>query len=73
MKRIIGILCTLYVAALSLYAQTPFDEANTSYAEGRYEEAATLYQSLLDEQPDAQLYYNLGNARFKQEIGRAHV
>jgi tetratricopeptide (TPR) repeat protein len=31
-----------------------------------------MYQSLLDEQPDATLYYNLGNARFKQgELAQA--
>ena len=31
-----------------------------------------MYQTLLDEQPDATLYYNLGNARFKQgELAQA--
>ena len=48
------------------FAQSAFDEANAAYAEGRYGEAAAMYQSLLDEQPDAQVYYNLGNAYFKQ-------
>ena len=66
---------SLLVAILfsaQLYAQTDFDAANAAYADGRYEEAATLYQSLLDEQPDATLYYNLGNARFKQgELAQA--
>ena len=72
MRRFIGIFCTLYFVALSLYAQSAFDQANTAYAEGRYDEAATLYQSLLDEQPNAQVYYNLGNARFKQgELAQA--
>jgi len=72
MKRIIGILCTLYFVSLSLFAQSAFDEANAAYADGRYDEAAELYQALLDEQPDAVLYYNLGNARFKQgELAQA--
>ena len=31
-----------------------------------------MYQTLLDEQPDATLYYNLGNSRFKQgELAQA--
>ncbi len=54
------------------FAQSAFDEANAAYAEGKYEEAAAGYEALLAEQPDATLYYNLGNARFKQgELGLA--
>ena len=72
MKRFIGILCTLYFVTSSLYAQTSFEQANAAYAEGRYEEAATLYQAMIDEQPNAILYYNLGNAQFKQgELAQA--
>jgi tetratricopeptide (TPR) repeat protein len=60
------------MVTLSLSAQSAFDRANTAYAEGNYEEAATLYQQLLDEQPDAVLYYNLGNAQFKKgELAQA--
>ena len=55
-----------------LLAQSEFDEANTAYADGRYEEAATLYQAMIDEQPNAVLYYNLGNAQFKKgELAQA--
>lgn len=54
------------------FAQSDFEVANAAYAEGRYAEAATLYQAMIDEQPDATLYYNLGNARFKQgELAQA--
>jgi tetratricopeptide (TPR) repeat protein len=54
------------------FAQDAFDAANAAYADGRYEEAAAMYQTLLDEQPDATLYYNLGNSRFKQgELAQA--
>ena len=54
------------------FAQSDFDAANAAYADGRYEEAAAIYQSLIDDQPDATLYYNLGNARFKQgELAQA--
>lgn len=53
-------------------AQSAFDEANAAYAAGDYKSAATLYQMMLDEQPDATLYYNLGNAQFKQgELAQA--
>ena len=71
MKRLI--ICTvLLVIGHLTYAQSAFENANAAYADGRYEEAAELYQSLIDEQPDATLYYNLGNARFKQgELSQA--
>ncbi len=67
------IICNLLLVICHLtFAQSDFDIANTAYAEGKYEEAATLYQSLIDEQPDAVLYYNLGNARYKQgELAQA--
>ena len=71
MRRLI--ICNLLLVICHLsFAQGAFEEANTAYADGRYEEAASLYQSLIDEQPDATLYYNLGNARFKQgELSQA--
>ena len=57
---------------LNAFAQTTFDAGNTAYAEGRYDEAASLYQAMIDEQPDAVLYYNLGNAQYKQgELAQA--
>ena len=59
-------LAAILFSCLHIFAQSAFDEANAAYAEGRYGEAAAMYQSLLDEQPDAQVYYNLGNAYFKQ-------
>jgi len=83
MKRFITILCTVCFVA-SLYAQTSFDQANAAYADGRYDEAAELYQNILDENlasgsvssltsnSAAVLYYNLGNVRFKQgELAQA--
>ena len=67
------IICNVLLALCALaFAQSEFDAANAAYAEGRYEQAATIYQALIDEQPDATLYYNLGNARFKQgELAQA--
>ena len=67
------IICNLLLVICHLaFAQSDFELANAAYADGRYEEAATLYQAMIDEQPDAVLYYNLGNARFKQgELAQA--
>ena len=66
------VISVFFICSSALFAQDAFDAANTAYADGRYEEAAAMYQSLLDEQPDATLYYNLGNARFKQgELAQA--
>lgn len=47
--------------------------ANRLYAEGRYAEAATLYDSLISEGYKApEVYFNLGNAYFKmRQLGRA--
>ena len=72
MRRLITILSLFLIPGSWLLAQTTFDAANAAYADGRYDEAATLYQALLDEEPNAQLYYNLGNAQFKQgELAQA--
>ena len=45
---------------------TLFAEANMQYAEGNYAEAAAQYEQILAEAPNADVYYNLGNAYFKQ-------
>ncbi len=73
------IICNLLLVLCHLtFAQTDFDAANTAYAEGRYDEAAALYQAILDEQGETQskalavVYYNLGNAQFKKgELAQA--
>lgn len=65
------VIPTLLISALA-FAQSDFDAANAAYADGRYDEAATLYQAMIDEQPNATLYYNLGNAQFKKgELAQA--
>ncbi|MFI3319597.1 MAG: tetratricopeptide repeat protein [Rikenellaceae bacterium] len=50
-----------------------WDRANTEYINERYAEAIKLYQEILTrEKHSAPLYYNLGNAYFKNgELGRA--
>ncbi|MBR6492984.1 MAG: tetratricopeptide repeat protein, partial [Paludibacteraceae bacterium] len=72
MKRFITFLSIVLCPLSFVFAQTDFDAANAAYAEGRYEEAATGYEALLAEGENATLYYNLGNARFKQgELAQA--
>lgn len=51
---------------LLIFLTALFTEANTQYAEGNYPEAAAMYEQVLAEQPAAEVYYNLGNAYFKQ-------
>lgn len=51
---------------LILLIATLFTEANTQYANGDYQQAATLYEQILTQCRDAEVYYNLGNAYFKQ-------
>lgn len=52
---------------LFIFLTTLFAQANTNYAEGNYAEAVEQYQEVLAaEQPSAEVYYNLGNAYFKQ-------
>ncbi len=72
MKRIFLICNWVLVIAVCALTQSDFDIANAAYADGRYEEAAAGYEALLAEGPNATLYYNLGNARFKQgELAQA--
>jgi tetratricopeptide (TPR) repeat protein len=51
---------------LLIFLSSLFAQANAQYAEGNYAEAAEQYQQVLAESPSADLYYNLGNAYFKQ-------
>lgn len=81
-KLALFILPALLLAAfiiLPAYAQStgqPTDimlRANQLYEAGQFADAATLYRKLLNQGfEDSRIYYNLGNARFKQgDLGRA--
>ncbi len=52
---------------------TTFQKANAAYREGRYSESAALYESLVSKDwRNASVFYNLGNANFKQDrLGQA--
>lgn len=72
MKRLLFLLYYLLPTTYYLLLASPFTEANEQYAAGNYADAATLYQQILSEQPSAVVYYNLGNAYFKQgELAQA--
>ena len=71
MKKILLLLLAVS-SWLFVSAQNDFELANTAYAEGRYQEASAMYENLLMEQQNATLYYNNGNAYFKQgELAKA--
>lgn len=51
---------------LFILLTTLFADANAQYAEGNYAEAIVQYEHILTEQQAPEVYYNLGNAYFKQ-------
>jgi len=57
----------------SVAAAALFRNANALYGQGKYAEASAIYQGIADRGfSSASLYYNLGNAYFKQDVlGRA--
>ncbi|QYJ68961.1 tetratricopeptide repeat protein [Flavobacterium litorale] len=66
MKRILYILTALFF--VQGFAQSTFDEGNALYKEGKYNEAAKAYQSILDDgKQSAEVYFNLANAYYKMD------
>ncbi len=77
MKRRTTFVAVLLLALAGCASQTtsgaPVAEANQLYQMGRFSEAAAEYQALVDAGiEDGTVYYNLGNAHFKNgDLGRA--
>src|SRR5438045_5206358 len=63
-------LCIFLVAVFGVGAfaadESAFNKANQAYAKGRFEEAANAYESLIGSGNwNANLFYDLGNARYR--------
>lgn len=52
---------------LLIFLVALFSDANQLYSDGNYAEAAKAYEEIIAEQPNSEVYYNLGNAYFKQD------
>ncbi|MDR1887732.1 MAG: hypothetical protein LBQ70_07460 [Prevotellaceae bacterium] len=63
------------VIAAVIPVDTLWNRANHNYSAGNYREAAQLYEQILNENGEsAEIYFNLGNACFKQNLlGPAHL
>ena len=71
MKRHICILFAFLFVVTSVSAQTKA-QADSAYIEKEYAQACEIYESLLQKGESGEIYYNLGNAYFKQnQLGRA--
>lgn len=65
MKHLLYILF-FFIGNLVAQNQSVFEQANALYTEGKFEDAITKYQAILDtKQHSAELYYNLANAHYK--------
>jgi tetratricopeptide (TPR) repeat protein len=59
-------LAIAFAAAVRAGDETAFANANQAYADGRFEEAARVYQNLIQSGNwNANLFYDLGNARYR--------
>lgn len=64
--RFIVLLVSLVLLKSLAYAQPEeFEQANTAYMEGEYEQALNLYLKTAAQYRSANLYYNIGNTYYK--------
>ncbi len=71
MRQYISIFFALIFVSTTTWAQTKA-QADSAYINNDYSQAIEIYESLLQQGEAGEIYYNLGNAYFKQdEIGRA--
>ena len=66
MKRLFCFLTVCLLFSLLLCAQTPLQEAESFYRQGKFSAALSLYEQELKNHPnDPFVYYNIGNCYFK--------
>ncbi|MGL5547675.1 MAG: tetratricopeptide repeat protein, partial [Tannerellaceae bacterium] len=66
MKKILFIIM-IQVLSFSAFAENEIDLANDAYSKGNYNEAIELYNKVLEKNGEsAEIYYNLGNAYYKE-------
>ena len=66
LKRYFVILFFIICPSLVVYSNELFDRANEAYNQKNYSQAIALYEDLIKEgYADAMVYYNLGNAYYK--------
>jgi tetratricopeptide (TPR) repeat protein len=71
MKQYISIFFALIFVSSASWAQTKA-EADSAYINKEYTKAIDIYEQLLQQGESGEIYYNLGNAYFKQDkLGRA--
>lgn len=73
MKTFFQIIFLLF--SIGAVAQSQLEKANQHYTAGEYQEAAAAYEEILSgNQESAEIYYNLGNAYYKNgEITKAII
>jgi tetratricopeptide (TPR) repeat protein len=63
-KHILNLICFLQI--LNISAKDKFDVANEHYNNGKFQDAISMYESILNSQKhSAELYFNLANAYYK--------
>lgn len=66
MKKILFIIM-IQIISFSVFAENEIDLANDAYSKGNYNEAIELYNKVLEKNGEsAEIYYNLGNAYYKE-------
>ena len=66
MRKAITLISIIFLGFVNVLAQNAWDEANSLYAAGDYENAIRTYKSIEEnEGASDELYYNIGNAYYK--------
>ena len=61
------LFCLFALFPLATFADITKEEADETYKRGNYQQAIKDYETLIKQQPTAELYYNLGNAYFRTD------